>query len=61
MTRDGARSTSMSGKLEDAARKFFFSREMRDLGATGLYGVEPTIVLLQIAQVVDNSKASTQA
>ena len=43
---------------EDAARSFF-SDELRQR-VTGLYGVEPTIDFLEIAQVVDNSKASTQ-
>jgi hypothetical protein len=39
---------------EDAAERFF-SEELRER-VTGLYGVEPTIDLVQIAQTVDNSK-----
>jgi heme-degrading monooxygenase HmoA len=42
----------------DAARNFF-SEEMRQR-VTGLYGVEPTIDFVEIAQLVDNS-ASTPA
>ena len=38
---------------EDAARSFF-SDELRQR-VTGLYGVEPTIEFVQIAQLVDNS------
>jgi heme-degrading monooxygenase HmoA len=41
---------------EDAARSFF-SDEMRQR-VTGLYGVEPTIDFVEIAQLVDNSGAS---
>jgi heme-degrading monooxygenase HmoA len=44
---------------EDAARSFF-SEEMR-ARVTGLYGVEPEIDFLEIAQVVDNSEASSRA
>lgn len=40
----------------DAAKRFF-SEEMRRR-VTGLYGVEPTIELTEIAQLVDNSGAS---
>ena len=39
----------------DAARSFF-SDEMRER-VTGLYGVEPTIDFVEIAQLVDNSGA----
>jgi heme-degrading monooxygenase HmoA len=42
----------------DAARSFF-SEEMRQQ-VTGLYGVEPTIDFVEIAQLVDNSGASHQ-
>jgi heme-degrading monooxygenase HmoA len=38
---------------EDAARSFF-SDELR-ARVTGLYGVEPTIDFVEIAQLVDNS------
>jgi len=40
----------------DAARRFF-SDEMRER-VTGLYGVEPTIDFVEIAQLVDNSGGS---
>jgi hypothetical protein len=39
------------------AAKSFFSAEMRER-VTGLYGVEPTIDFVEIAQLVDNSGAS---
>jgi heme-degrading monooxygenase HmoA len=39
------------------AAKSFFSEEMRER-VTGLYGVEPTIEFVEIAQVVDNSGAA---
>jgi heme-degrading monooxygenase HmoA len=39
---------------EDAARSFF-SDELRQR-VTGLYGVEPTIDFVEIAQLVDNSE-----
>ncbi len=39
------------------AAKSFFSDEMRER-VTGLYGVEPTIDFVEIAQLVDNSGAS---
>jgi hypothetical protein len=42
----------------DAARGFF-SEGMRER-VTGLYGVEPTIDFVEIAQLVDNSGASQQ-
>ena len=40
---------------EDAARSFF-SDELRER-VTGLYGVEPTIDFVEIAQLVDNAGA----
>ena len=40
---------------EDAARNFF-SDELRER-VTGLYGVEPTIDFVEIAQLVDNAGA----
>lgn len=40
----------------DAARRFF-TQEMRER-VTGLYGVEPTIDFVEIAQLVENSGAS---
>jgi len=39
------------------AAKSFFSEEMR-ARVTGLYGVEPTIDFVEIAQIVDNSGTS---
>lgn len=39
---------------EDAARSFF-SDELRER-VTGLYGVEPTIDFVEIAQLVDNAR-----
>ena len=42
----------------DAARAFF-SEEMRER-VTGLYGVEPAIDFVEIAQLVDNSGATGQ-
>lgn len=41
------------------AAKSFFSDEMRER-VTGLYGVEPTIDFVEIAQLVDNSAAPHQ-
>ena len=41
------------------AAKIFFSEEMRER-VTGLYGVEPTVDFVEIAQLVDNSDASHQ-
>ncbi len=41
------------------AAKSFFSEELRER-VTGLYGVEPTIDFVAIAQLVDNSDASHQ-
>jgi hypothetical protein len=42
----------------DAAERFF-SEEMRQR-VTGLYGVEPTVDFVEIAQLVDNSDALNQ-
>ncbi len=39
------------------AAKAFLSQEMRER-VTGLYGVEPAIDFVQIAQLVDNARAS---
>lgn len=39
------------------AAKSFFSDEMRER-VTGLYGVEPAIEFVEIAQIVDNAGAS---
>ena len=55
-TVDDARRRAMNfyvWESEDAARSFF-SDELRQR-VTGLYGVEPTIDFVQIAQLVDNS------
>jgi hypothetical protein len=40
----------------DAAKRFF-SEEMRER-VTGLYGIEPTIEFVEIAQLVDNANAA---
>jgi len=55
-TVDDARHRAMNfyvWESEDAA-KSFFSDEMRQR-VTGLYGVEPTIEFVEIAQFVDNA------
>jgi heme-degrading monooxygenase HmoA len=39
------------------AAKSFFSDDVREM-VTGLYGVEPTIAFVEIAQMVDNSGTS---
>jgi hypothetical protein len=41
------------------AAKSFFSDSLRQR-VTGLYGVEPTIDFVEVAQLVDNSGASNQ-
>jgi hypothetical protein len=41
------------------AAKSFFSEELRER-VTGLYGAEPTIDFVEIAQLVDNSDAAHQ-
>jgi heme-degrading monooxygenase HmoA len=55
-TVDDARQRAMNFYVweSEAAAKRFFSEEMRER-VTGLYGVEPTIDFLEIAQLVDNS------
>ena len=58
-TVDDARRRAMNfyvWESADAARTFF-SEEMRER-VTGLYGVEPTIDFVEIAQLVDNSGMS---
>ena len=60
-TVDDARRRAMNfyvWESADAARSFF-SEEMRGR-VSGLYGVEPTIDFVDIAQLVDNSGASQQ-
>lgn len=58
-TVDGARRRAMNFYVweSESAAKSFFSPEMRER-VTGLYGVEPTIDFLDIAQLVDNAGAS---
>jgi heme-degrading monooxygenase HmoA len=61
-TVDDARRRAMNFYVwdsEDAARSFF-SDELRQR-VTGLYGVEPTIDFVEIAQLVDNARASQPA
>ena len=41
------------------AAKSFFSEEMRER-VTGLYGVQPTVDFVEIAQLIDNAGASHQ-
>jgi heme-degrading monooxygenase HmoA len=58
-TVDDARQRAMNfyvWESADAAKRFF-SEEMRER-VSGLYGVEPTIEFVEIAQLVDNSAAS---
>ena len=58
-TVDDARRRAMNfyvWESADAARRFF-SEELRER-VTGLYGVEPTIDFVEIAQLVDNSGVS---
>lgn len=40
---------------EDAARAFFTDKLLE--GVTGLYGVRPTVEFVQIAELVENSRA----
>jgi heme-degrading monooxygenase HmoA len=57
-TVDDARRRAMNFYIwdsEDAARSFF-SEELRER-VTGLYGVEPTIDFVEIAELVDNAGA----
>jgi hypothetical protein len=60
-TVDDARQRAMNFYVWDSAdaAKSFFSDELRERVA-GLYGVEPTIDFVEIAQLVDNSGASRQ-
>ena len=55
-TVDEARRRAMNFYVWESAdaAKSFFSDEMRER-VTGLYGVEPTIDFVEIAQLVDNS------
>ena len=60
-TIDGARRRAMNfyvWESPDAARSFF-SEEMRER-VSGLYGVEPTIEFVEIAQLVDNAGTDAQ-
>ncbi len=60
-TVDDARQRAMNFYVWESAdaAKSFFSEELRER-VTGLYGVEPTIDFVEIAQLVDNSNASHQ-
>jgi hypothetical protein len=60
-TVDNARRRAMNFYVWESAdaAKSFFSEEMRER-VTGLYGVEPTIDFVEIAQLVDNSDTSHQ-
>lgn len=60
-TVDDARRRAMNFYVWDSAdaARSFFSDEMRER-VTGLYGVEPTIDFVEIAQLVDNSGPSPQ-
>ena len=60
-TVDDARQRAMNFYVWESAdaAKSFFSEELRER-VSGLYGVEPTIDFLEIAQLVDNSDASYQ-
>lgn len=61
-TIDGARRRAMNfyvWESPDAARSFF-SEEMRER-ASDLYGVEPTIDFVEIAQLVDNAGIDAQS
>jgi len=60
-TVDATRQRAMNFYVWESAdaAKSFFSEEMRER-VTGLYGVEPTIDFVEIAQLVDNSGASHQ-
>jgi len=56
VTVDETRQRAMNFYLWESidAAKSFFSDELRRR-VTGLYGVEPTIAFVEIAQLVDNS------
>ena len=60
-TVDDARQRAMNFYVWESAdaAKSFFSQETRQR-TTGLYGVEPTIDFVEIAQLVDNVGASHQ-
>jgi hypothetical protein len=60
-TVDDAKQRAMNFYVWESAdaAKSFFSEELRER-VTGLYGVEPTIDFIEIAQLVDNSDASHQ-
>lgn len=60
-TVDDAKQRAMNFYVWESAdaAKSFFSQELRER-VTGLYGVEPTIDFIEIAQLVDNSDASHQ-
>jgi heme-degrading monooxygenase HmoA len=60
-TIDDARQRAMNFYVWESpdAAKAFFSQEMRKR-VTGLYGVEPTIDFVEIAQLVDNAGAAHQ-
>jgi hypothetical protein len=58
---DDARQRAMNFYVWESAEaaESFFSEEMRER-VTGLYGVEPTIDFVEIAELVDNSGSSHQ-
>jgi hypothetical protein len=58
-TVDDARRRAMNFYVWDSAdaAKSFFSDELRER-VTGLYGVEPTIDFVEVAQLVENFRAS---
>jgi hypothetical protein len=60
-TVDDARQRAMNFYVWDSAdaARSFFSDELRER-VTGLYGVEPTIDFVEIAEFVDNSGARPQ-
>jgi hypothetical protein len=60
-TVDDARQRAMNFYVWESAdaANAFFSEEMRER-VTGLYGVEPTIDFVEIAELVDNAGASNQ-
>jgi hypothetical protein len=60
-TVDDARQRAMNFYIWESAdaAKSFFTEELRER-VTRLYGVEPTIDFVEIAQLVENSRASHQ-
>jgi heme-degrading monooxygenase HmoA len=60
-TVDDARQRAMNFYVWDSAdaARSFFSDELRER-VTGLYGVEPTIDYVEIAELVDNAGTSSQ-